>query len=133
MLADRRFRNLRDDATSRAAIREVPRAHARERDVTMVDADEPGDPLRELRTGEDGAFAYRTVRPAPYGGVAGSSDQHVGVEVFVAGTSVAKDRLGFADDPRWSKRSETPPRWARSVARGVSGIAKVRHEITLPR
>lgn len=176
VLGDSRFRKLRADGTTRAMLRDVLRAHAHESDVTMVDADEPGDPLRVrgvvrdadgkpavgalvhvfhtdhtghyvpggldesnprlfawLRTDADGAFAYRTIRPAPYGGVAGSGDQHVHVEVFVADKSVAGDRLGFADDPRWTERGEAPPRWARSVVRGASGIAEVRHEITLPR
>lgn len=176
VLADTRFRKLRGDAPTRATLRDVLRAHARESEVRMVDADEPGDPLHVrgvvrdldgkpvagalvyvfhtdhtghyveggldesnprlfayLRTAADGTFAYRTIRPAPYGGVAGSSDQHVHVEVFVAGKSVAKDRLGFADDPRWGKRGEAPPRWARSVVRGASGVAEVRHEIALPR
>lgn len=173
---DPRFARLRSDAATRAKLRDALRAHARESDVTMVAADEPGDPLHVrgvvrdadgkpvagallhvfqtdhtghyvpggldesnprlfawLRTDAEGAFGYRTIRPAPYGGVAGSSNQHVHVEVFVADKPVGMDRLGFADDPHWTKRGEAPPRWVRSVVRGASGIAEVRQEITLRR
>ncbi len=96
-----------------------------------------------LRTGPDGQFEYRTIRPGHYptsstpdpeeGRGAAGVEQHVHYEVSAPGYRDRVYRLGFRDDPLWQRTGQQPPRWAAEVNRGPDGTARCGHDITLER
>ena len=81
-----------------------------------------------LRTGADGRYTYRTIRPAGYPGT--DVEQHVHYEVAAAGHKTDRFRLGFADDPWWRDRSELPE-WVRPVTLGPNGAPRCVFDIVL--
>lgn len=72
------------------------------------------------RTGDDGTYGFRTIRPGHYPDMEESVEQHIHFEITPPGGAMFRGRLGFADDPFWKGR--TVPGWARPVERGPDGV-----------
>ncbi len=73
-------------------------------------------------------------RPSPApdeGRGAEGVEQHVHYEVEAPGFKPRIWRLGFADDPFWTRIGQAPPRWAAEVIRGPDGVDRCEHEIRL--
>jgi protocatechuate 3,4-dioxygenase beta subunit len=95
-----------------------------------------------LRTGPDGRFEYRTIRPGHYpldpnpdpneGRGASGVEQHVHYEVSAPGFKDRAYRLSFLDDPLWKRTGLSPPRSAAEVKR-THGVSRCEHDITLER
>ncbi len=96
-----------------------------------------------MRTGADGRFEYRTIRPGHYpldpnpdpneGRGAEGVEQHVHYEVSAPGFRNRRYRLSFLDDPLWSRTGLSPPRSAAEVTRAPDGTSRCGHDITLER
>ncbi len=90
-----------------------------------------GDPrlFGYLRTGPDGEFELKTIRPASYPGM--NVDQHMHFVITAAGHQDKRTRLGFSDDPYWQRR--TPGTWVAKVTIGDDGVARCRHDLVIDR
>jgi protocatechuate 3,4-dioxygenase beta subunit len=87
-----------------------------------------------LRTGADGRFELRTIRPGHYPeSQEEPAEQHVHFEVEAAGFASRIDRLGFRDDPFWAKQGKTPPAWAAAVTREGDAPPRCERDLVLDR
>jgi len=86
-----------------------------------------------MRTGANGRYDFRSIRPGHYPDVDEPVEQHVHFEVSAPGFALMVARLGFADDPFWTRHQKTPPWWARPVSNGVDGVDRVEFDIPVAR
>jgi protocatechuate 3,4-dioxygenase beta subunit/putative intracellular protease/amidase len=85
-----------------------------------------------LKTGADGRYEFRTIRPGHYPDQTEPVEQHIHFEVTAPGFARKIWRLGFTDDPFWSGRAEPPsPRWVRPVTKGPFQIDQCVCDITV--
>jgi len=97
-----------------------------------------------MKTGPDGRYEFRTIRPGHYPDQSEPVEQHIHVEVTASGYAPKSQRLAFADDPIWkrpalredpfwSKHMPFPPTWAARVTRAADGVDRCECSITLTR
>lgn len=88
-----------------------------------------------LRTGADGGYAFRTIKPAPYPG--GGVPAHIHYVVEGAGYPSQRRDLHFEGDPYLSERSREQARRedrfasVRPVAVGADGVSRVTFDLRL--
>jgi protocatechuate 3,4-dioxygenase beta subunit len=159
---------------TRPRFRALIRVHARQSEIVLVTADEPGPPLSVsgtvraadgepladallfvyqtdakgyyspggmdsanprlfgyLRSAADGSYSFRTIRPERYPDEDEPVEQHIHIEVSSPAGAAQEARLGFADDPLWSKLGRSAPAWAVPVELGQDGVQRCRFDITL--
>jgi len=84
-----------------------------------------------LRTGADGRYRFRTIRPAHYPDETEPVEQHIHYEVTAKGFETRRHRLGFRDDPFWEREGKTPPAWAAPVERDGDGVPSCVADVVL--
>lgn len=86
-----------------------------------------------LRTGADGRFELRTIRPGHYPDQEEPVEQHIHFEIEAEGFAKKIDRLGFRDDPFWAKHGKKPPAWAAPVTREDGAPPRCERDLVIDR
>jgi len=97
-----------------------------------------------MKTGPDGRYDFRTIRPGHYPDQAEPVEQHIHYEVTAPGYLPKTHRLAFSDhplwsrpglsdDPFWRKHAPFPPQWTAPVQTATDGVARCECDLTLQR